>query len=209
MFKKVISINLCFIFLFMGCNKATINSDEQVLSSQISSANDDSPWDIPASEEEIDLLQSDSTVPEHETEAQYFPITDTATKAIGNARFDFWITIPSDWKAFARSENGDGYFIECGNKNIDIRVYGQNDVLPEEFYINSDDGGIVSEFKFDSGISGWSISKENSSIKFLYNTNERYVVFYINYEDDLEWFEENKEEIFLTAKTLQDGTRTE
>lgn len=144
---------------------------------------------------------------EGETEVLCFPIDGTETKIIGNARFNFWMTIPSDWKVFNRSENDDGYFIECENKGIDMRVYGENDVLPDDFYITSDDDSLVSEFVFDSGISGWQITKVNYYTKFLYKDNGRYITFYLDYENDFEWFEENQEKILLVAKTLRDGNR--
>lgn len=42
-------------------------------------------------------------------EAEYFAI-DGQRHIVINARFGFSITLPNTWRAFSRSENGDGYF---------------------------------------------------------------------------------------------------
>jgi len=139
-------------------------------------------------------------------EVQYFSFNDTQTKVIGNPRFDFWLTIPTEWKAYDRSHNGDGYYIDCENKNIDMRVYGEYSPLPEDFYIKSnDDDSTVTEFVFDSGINGWQITKVNHFTKFLYKSNGRYITFYLQYENDPTWFDESQEKILLIARTLRDG----
>lgn len=152
-------------------------------------------------------FSSDSEASEDEAEVRCVTVEGTETKNLGNARFDFWMTIPSDWKVYDHSANGDGYSIECENKSIDIGVYGGNDVLPEDYYITFDEDSIVSEFIFDSGISGWQITKANHYTKFLYKNGGRYITFYLNYEKDFKWFEENQEKILSIARTLRDGNQ--
>jgi len=124
---------------------------------------------------------------------------------VHNARFNFWLTIPSEWKASDRSVNGDGYFIECGNENIDMRVYGSYAVLPQDYYLNTDDGSVVADFLFDGGIVGWQKQKADTYIQFFYYSNARYITFHLNYQNDPVWFNENEEKINLIAKTLRDG----
>lgn len=204
MIKKVSLILVSLILLLTGWHETKFNSSERDLLPQSIYFVSPSATSIPS---DGSKSSQDSYVYEGSQEGggQYFSIIDTDTKTFGDARFNFFLTIPSDWDAFDNSVNGDGYLIECKNKNIDMRVYGVYDVLPEEYYINSDNGNTVAEFVFDSGISGWQIHKENSCIKFLYRTDGRYITFYLNYEKDLKWFNENQEIIFSVAKTLKDG----
>lgn len=188
--------------VFTGCNSDLFASQEiKSRKEQLSSLEE-------VARERINQKRN-GEVSERETEAEYFPADNPETKNIGNTKFNFWITIPSDWKAFGRSENGDGYFIECENKNIDIRVYGQNDVLPSDHSYKNVDGSVASEFVFDNGLSGWQTMKEKSYIKFFYSIDEKRVEFYISYENDLEWYDANKEKILMTAKTLRNGELTQ
>ena len=73
----------------------------------------------------------------------------------------------------------------------------------EAKYFKTDDGEVISDFLFYSGINGWQIEKENHYMKIFYKADAVYI--YLNYENDLPWFEANREKILSTAKTLRDN----
>jgi len=61
----------------------------------------------------------------------YYVLEDGAWqkfKDVSNPRFGFLISIPATWNENDESANGDGYFINCLNNKIDMRVFGSNDI---------------------------------------------------------------------------------
>jgi len=140
-----------------------------------------------------------SNIPsEIETEAAYYHVDEHHHKIL-NARFKFSITMPKTWRAFDHSTNGDGYFIECDNPNVDIRVYGQNDLgdtLTAEEYSE--------EFPFSSGIVGWITIESSNSITISYRSDGRIIEMYVGYEGEEDWLIDNLETILLAAGSMCD-----
>lgn len=130
-------------------------------------------------------------------EADYVP-TGEQQHSIMNPRFRFALTMPNTWKAFDRSANGDGYFIDCGNPAIDIRVYGRYEVVPIEEEQSGD------AFAFASGQTGWALQSPGESIHYFYLADERIITFYVGYEDDEQWYDEHRDALALIAATLRD-----
>ena len=121
-------------------------------------------------------------------------------KAIGNARYNFFVTIPHEWQAVDRSENGDGYFIECENSNIDMRVYGAN-YLPELGELN---GLVGKPFAFTGGVQGLiNIDDGILTCSYLSEDETSVISFYIDYSGDPAWFEKNEETVMLVAQSLR------
>jgi hypothetical protein len=141
-------------------------------------------------------------------EAGYYPSENTGTKFIRHGMFTFWLEVPSEWRAYDWSVNGWGYKVESGDDNIVMGLSGSRDFLTNslpDFIFNRDDGSVLSEFVFDSGISGWQIEKTDEFIEFIYRSKGRFPTFYVNYEKDPAWFAENREKIIDIAKTMNDG----
>lgn len=138
-----------------------------------------------------------------EGEAEYY--SDGDSKSFGNARYNFWITIPQEWRAFDRSGNGDGYFIECGNPDIDMRVFGGN-YLPEL----EDTNKIAGEaFLFDSGVQGFADADDDTlTWSYISEVENNVISFYIDYSNDPAWFSEHEETVMTVAKSLRDGQRS-
>ena len=122
-------------------------------------------------------------------------------KTIGNARYNFFVTIPHNWQAVDRAENGDGYFIECGNSNIDMRVYGAN-YLPELGELN----GLVGEsFAFTCGVHGFiAIGDDALTCSYLSEDESSVISFYIDYSGNPDWFAKNEETVMMVAQSLRD-----
>lgn len=213
---KIIPIALFILcsVLFVGCNadrqsappaesvpieaSQTESSLSASAEDSVSKSEEEETAQSPAANEATDLSQPIATDNEPiEIEAEYFP-TGEQQHIIMNPRFRFALTMPDTWKAFDRSANGDGYFIDCGNPAVDIRVYGRYNVVPKE----EDESGET--FALANGQTGWIEQIPGESIHYSYLADERIITFYVNYQQDAQWYAEQSENLAAIATTLRD-----
>lgn len=130
-------------------------------------------------------------------EARYFAAQTPGWHSIGNPRFDFWVDLPKRWRAFDRSENGDGYQIEVGNPGVALRVYGSYLETPAE------PGDRVERFRFRDGSLGERIERGNEVI-FVRRLPERFV--FLSVQGPKGWRLRHAATIQLAAASLRPGT---
>lgn len=138
-------------------------------------------------------------------EARYYPSSFENYKTGYNENFDFWFDMPEDWKAYDRSDSGDGYFIVTDNANMDIRVYGMYRTDTDEAFYGSLAGkkGIIEDFTFDDGAVGKKIMIAGSREYIVRVDGDTYICFYANFENNLAWFEQNTEKLNKMAGSLR------
>lgn len=200
-------IILVFVFSMLGCTsnkKPTVSTSEDVSPNSQSSKTQE-----PAAIEPTTGLEATSD--NGEEQAEYFSTDNPDYKTIGNARFNFWIDIPNDWKAFDSSANGDGYFIVSDNNLIDIRVYGGLLINGSDDYLKvlKDNDGEISDFTFRDGTNGIEVVKSTSETEFTCLLKDRYISLYVNYGADKAWLEKNKDIVMYIAKSLRSGLKSE
>ena len=132
----------------------------------------------------------------------YAFIPEAPSLEIVNDRFGFAIDIPADWKANAPYD--DGFFIDSGLDIVDIRAYAENDVMPLDYFLRADNVWHFDEFVFDDGTIGWRILHDDDIIRFMYHSLGRYVTFYVDHAAAVPWFDDNRELVYLIARTLRD-----
>lgn len=138
-------------------------------------------------------------------EARYYPTSLLNFKTAYNENFDFWFDLPEDWKAFDRSENGDGYFIVTDNPLMDVRVYGMFRTGTDEDFYNSLTGknGTIEDYTFSDGEKGKKILIAGSKVYFIHIDGDTYICFYVNFGKDKAWYESNAEKINSIAASLR------
>jgi len=209
-YKKILIIMIIISALFCSCNNSKSESsgnDEVKKIENNQNENKDQEKVINQSNTETKAIASTNNNQTTDKEAKYFTSTNSDYKKIGNARYNFWIDIPNEWKAFESSSNGDGYFIISDNDKIDIRVYGGILVSGAQNYLDilKGDNGIVGDFKFNSNIIGKQVSKTDSNVTYTCSLGDIHLDFYVNYEKDKSWFDKNKSIIQNIAKSLRSG----
>lgn len=130
-------------------------------------------------------------------EANYHPATSPRYKQLGSPRFNFWLDIPVDWRAFDRSATGDGYFLEVGNASVDARAYGS--------YM--DDPGRHPErkrFVFADGSQGWRETTPDHT-SYIRPEGDRFLYFYV--QAPAAWMKQNADAIAHVAASLRPGRR--
>jgi hypothetical protein len=142
---------------------------------------------------------------ENGKEAKYYPSPKSGFKYAYNENFDFWFDLLEDWKAFDRSENGDGYFIVSENPKMDIRVYGMYKTGTDEEFYNELAGkkGTVENFTFDDGVVGKRIFFTGSKVYYVHGDVDTYICFYVNFKNDQAWYEANNEKLNEVAASLR------
>lgn len=132
-------------------------------------------------------------------EASYFPTESSTFKKVGNPRFNFWFDIPTDWRAFDRSANGDGYFLDVGNPGVDVRAYGSGlDVVLDQ----SQD---KTPFRFADGKLGWRLTKE-TSMTYVRPEGDHFLYLYV--QAPAAWVKKNEEAISRVARSLRPGSKS-
>ncbi len=127
-------------------------------------------------------------------------------KSIGNARFNFWFDIPDDWKATDKSANGDGYFIDTRNNEIDVRIYGSH-VFPESDYyteLKLDPKYSSQRFVFHDGFVGTFLRKDKELI-FIRSERDVHIIFFLEGKD--EWMKKNEHLIKRIAGSIRFGKK--
>jgi hypothetical protein len=141
---------------------------------------------------------------DHGTEATYFPAHDPDYRTCSNAKFGFWFDLPRGWRAVDRSAVGDGYFIECGEHGIDIRIYGmQREPNDDELFRTMvGDPEKVEPFSFRDGANGSVLFMDHIRY-FVRSTPEVRVMLYV--KADEAWYQKNKEIILAMARSIRFG----
>ncbi|MBC8045948.1 MAG: hypothetical protein H7Y00_04085, partial [Fimbriimonadaceae bacterium] len=98
-----------------------------------------------------------------------------------------------------KSNNGDGFYIETGNVNVDMRVYGETITGIEDI----DNAGIkcdgVSEFVFSDGTKGSKCS-DSGLLYFFYTNKKKKITLYLSAPP--EWRKENLSVINHIAESI-------
>lgn len=123
-------------------------------------------------------------------------------KKITNARFEFSIEIPTDWKAEELSANNDGFFITPDDADIDIRAYGAYIMTTQEDFYQQifDEYSDVYDFEFDDGSFGLKARYETS---LYYFRIEDEVVKHFYVDGPESWINKNIELLDQIASTLK------
>ena len=142
-------------------------------------------------------------IDDESTEANYHATEDNAFLKVVNERYDFSFEIPKAWKAIDKSNNGDGFYIDCGNKSVDMRVYGEN-LEGNEIMAEMELKTCVSteDYKFGDGYPGIKCN-QNSDTYYYYDTPQTRIVFYIH--ADKKWNSENAATVNAIAKSISSG----
>jgi hypothetical protein len=131
----------------------------------------------------------------------------------GNAKFGFWVDIPSNWNAVSNSTNGDGFTIDCGNLNVSMSASGSFGLaaLGEEDYYGMlrESYDTINEFVFDNGSIGL-VAKTDAKARYEQQKADGSTIsFIIDYGNDAEWYEANQEILLHIAKSLRPGSAAE
>ena len=120
-------------------------------------------------------------------------------KRIYNARFEFSCRIPAGWNTEDISMNGDGYFIDCMDKKVDFRIYGQNTIpeidMEEELSCRKPE-----MFSFNDGGTG-KLCKGENIFEVIRKTEYKAVVLYV--ESDNNWIDAHMKELINVAKSIE------
>lgn len=130
-------------------------------------------------------------------EPGYYPTANSAYKKTGSARFNFWFDLPLAWRAFDRSANGDGYFLEVGSPDVDARVYGYYDMDETRKRRGK------ARFRFADGKKGWREAKPGS-VSYTRREGSRFQVFYVKAPEA--WMKANAVAVTHVAKSLRPGS---
>ncbi|KQV46307.1 hypothetical protein ASC95_27295 [Pelomonas sp. Root1217] len=130
-------------------------------------------------------------------EAHYFNTGDGNVKKVGNPRFNFWFDIPASWRAFDRSANGDGYFLDVGIAGVDVRTYGS------WMDFDLDQSQNKTPFKFADGKLGWRLTKE-TSVTYVRPEGDHFLYLYVR--APAAWVKSNEEAIINVARSLRPGS---
>lgn len=138
---------------------------------------------------------------DHENEAYYAYPDSSGWKRAFNERFGFSFDIPPQWEAVEKSNNGDGYFIETGNRSTDLRVYGEDisgNPLTVQMEMQSCDK--TEKFSYANGYPGMRC-EEDSDVYYYYDTPKSRVAFYVHAPRT--WQARNAETLQRIAKSLR------
>jgi len=119
-----------------------------------------------------------------------------AYKFIENERYNFGFQLPTEWTAIDSSTNGDGYFIETGEKDVDIRIYGQPNIID----LFTDHCTSTEEFVFNDEIQGVICNIDKSEFYIYRNDTSIQIVLYVKTSED--WMNKNKAKIQFMAKSM-------
>lgn len=175
--------------LFVACKENTADeTKEPADSTSITTPTEDRSLD--------EIIEDESTEPE------YIDAKASGNKRIINERYGFAFEIPENWKASEKSNNGDGYFIETGEKDIDLRVYGANiqgNEIMAEMELKACER--KEDFKFANGYPGI-ICYQTGDVYYYYDTPKTRITFYVNAPKN--WQEKHAAVINSIAKSISE-----
>lgn len=173
--------------MFIVSCKESANDGEEVLSADTTGT------------EQTDLQ---TIIEEEATSPETVKKTD-GDQTIYNERFDFQFTVPGHYTVTEKSNNGDGYFVSCGDEGVDIRVYGENisdNQVMAEMELNACESKIT--FQFKNGYPGL-LCLQSGDRYYYYDTPKTRVTLYIH--APARWFERNAQLVETIAKSLSVG----
>lgn len=138
---------------------------------------------------------------EDQQEARYTPVDGSLQ--VHNERYGFTFTIPGQYKAIDKSNNGDGYFIESGDAGTDIRIYGENitdNTVAAELALSA--CNRTEKFRFDNGYPGIKCF-QGDDMYYYYDTPTLRITLYVHASD--RWKERNAGVIQSIAGSIHAG----
>ena len=189
--KQLIYISVFVTAIFFAGCKSDVSGKQEPLTSDTISA--------PAAKQptEQELIDAETT------EANYGDEDAGGFKTTVNERYGFSFKIPSNWKALDKSNNGDGYFIETGEKGVDLRIYGEqiegNEVMAEMELKSCEK---TEDFKFSNGYPG-TVCYQSGDTYYYLDTPKTRIIFYVH--ADSKWKQRNGETINTIAKSMNAG----
>ncbi|MFI5170803.1 MAG: hypothetical protein ACHQFW_00345 [Chitinophagales bacterium] len=174
-------------FLVSSCNNKSANPDEETTDTTTTIFQKD--------EKSVQEIIDDES-----TEANYKDAKTPGNKKIISERYSFSFEIPDNWKAVDKSNNGDGYMIETGEKGVDLRVYGENiqgNELMAEMELKACE--TKDRFVFSNGYPGI-ICHQSGDVYYYYDTPKTRFTFYVHAPKN--WQEKNAAIINAIAKSV-------
>ncbi len=141
-----------------------------------------------------DIIEDEATEP-------HFKKTDDGSVVIMNERFGFTFELPANYSATDKSNNGDGYFIVTGDKDVDLRIYGENingNELMAEMELSTCER--TETFHFGNGYPG-TLCYQSGDKYYYYDTPKTRIVFYVH--GPKTWQERNDAIINTIAKSIK------
>lgn len=118
---------------------------------------------------------------------------------VKNNRYQFTFDMPESWKAVDKSNNGDGYYLDAGDVNVDFRIYGETLTGVQDI----DNAGVtcdaVAEFVFTDGTKGTKCT-DSGLLYFFYTQKKKRVTMYVN--APVEWKKKNVQAINHIAQSI-------
>ncbi len=206
--KKIMIISFILIFMFTisGCSSVPVSSETSTGSLQ----EETGQGAVADTQNNQGTVDSSGQASDNQAEGTFEPKYVTSAKAgyqtAYNSKSDFWFDIPENWKAKAKVEDSDGFYIITDAAEMDIRVYGvikttEND----EDYYNSLSGsnGKISDFVFEDGMTGKIIEDGSGTVYFIRADGDSYICLYADFKNDQAWYENNSEIIKTVAMSLR------
>lgn len=143
--------------------------------------------------------QSAQTIQEEDTTVA--TVQKNGSQEMYNERFRFYCTIPATYTVSDKSNNGDGYYIQCGDAGTDIRVYGESltdNPLAAELALKGCER--TEKFRFANGYPGL-LCFQSGDRYYYYDTPNTRITLYVH--ADARWFERNEATILQIAQSIR------
>lgn len=159
-----------------------------------------------ADTDQTDTVVTDTIAAQDISDDEQHEADYTATdggQQVHNERYGFDFVLPTHYKAIDKSNNGDGYFIETGDKGIDIRIYGENiadNTVAAELALSACER--TEKFRFDNGYPGLKCY-QGKDVYFYYDTPTLRITLYVHAPDA--WMQRNAATIESIAGSIRGG----
>ncbi len=119
-------------------------------------------------------------------------------KEIENPRYSFQFLIPADWQAIDSSDNGDGYYLQLPDADVDtdIRIYGSH-----ASFLDPGNDENVKEFVFTDGTKGLLLDSGNDLIIEKYR-EDNYVIFSVKSTSE-NWLQSNRDLLLKIGRSIR------
>jgi hypothetical protein len=124
---------------------------------------------------------------EHPVQQEVPPPVSYTYKKVSNTRYNFTFEIPENWIATDKSNNGDGFYVDANDVNVDIRIYGESltGIADVDNNVSCD---AVANFPFADGTVGTKCTS-SGLLYFIYTLKKKRVTLYIN--APIDWRKKN------------------
>ncbi|MFN0276415.1 MAG: hypothetical protein ACKVPJ_11750 [Chitinophagales bacterium] len=126
------------------------------------------------------------------------PVSYNYIKVVNN-RYNFSFEMPESWKAVDKSNNGDGFYLDAGDINVDFRIYGETLTGIDDIDSEGISCDAVAEYVFADGTKGTKCT-DNGLLYFFYPQKKKRVNVYIN--APIEWKKKNINAINHIAESV-------